>query len=71
MSEPTSAPPDTLEAIQAKYPDYRIWRSHTGSMWGATRRERVKGVDPTLIEDSPEQLLTKLETQAEIAKRRP
>jgi hypothetical protein len=63
--------PDTPEAIQADFPAYRIWLSSRGSMWGATRIDGTKGVDPTVIKDSPEDLRLALEDQAELAERQP
>jgi hypothetical protein len=71
VNDQTSRPPDTPEAIQSDLPGWRIWRSRTGSMWGASLIDGTKGVDLTVIEDSPEQLRAQLAIQAEAAGRRP
>jgi hypothetical protein len=63
--------PDPLEAIQADFPGHHIWLSRTGSMWMASLRDPSCGVDPTLAENSPERLRTRLEQEAEAARRRP
>ena len=51
-------------AIEQDFPNWSIWKSQHGVCWAATLRVLATGCDPTVIEDSADELRAALAEQS-------